>query len=142
MYRRVGLICFLLLLAAAPASADILPTLDRGPPSGGAGGLGFSIRSVIVEGGPQSGPHYSKTEQVVVLDDCTDGRPNCTLAKSRNLIGAQVETVDGQGLRPQDGMVRQILDAFANKAAGATITFELYSRASGGRTIKVSFARD
>jgi hypothetical protein len=141
MYHRTGLVC-LLLLAAATARADVLPTPDRGPPSGSAGGLDFSIRSVTFKMGPALGPHYWKTEQVVVLDDCIDGQPNCTLAKSKNLIGTKVETVDGQSLRPQDGMVRQILDAFANKGAGATITLELHSRASGGGTIKVSFARD
>lgn len=141
MRRWLGLICLPLLMTAT-AHADLLPTPDPGPYSGSAAGLDFSIHSVTVEMGPVLGPHYSKTEQVVVLDDCTDGRPNCALARSKNLIGMEVETVDGQDLRPEKGMVRQILDAFANRAAGATVTLELYRRGSDGGTIKVAFARD
>ena len=76
-----------------------------------------------------------------MLDGCTDGQPNCILAHSRNLIGMEVETVDGQYLRPETGMVRQILDAFANKKIGPTVVIELYARASR-EMLKVSFARD
>jgi hypothetical protein len=141
MYRRIGLLCLPLLMTAT-ARADIAPRPDPGPYSGSAGGLHFSIQSVTVEMGPVLGPHYSKTGQVVVLDDCTDGQLNCTLAKSKNLIGMEVEAVDGQGLRSQDGLVRQILNAFATKAAGATITLELYRRGSDSGKITVSFARD
>ncbi len=143
----------LVLLMATAARADLLPTPDRGPRSGSAGGLDFSIHSVSVQmrptqflGSPDSKgfriiPGYSKTVEVVVLDGCIDGQPNCTLAHSRNLIGMEVETVDGQYLRPETGMVRHILDAFANKKAGATVLLELYFRASR-ETLKVSFARD
>jgi hypothetical protein len=53
-----------------------------------------------------------------------------------------VETVDGQALRPRGGMVRQILDAFANTEPGATVILELYRRGLDGGTITVSFARD
>jgi hypothetical protein len=148
MGKGIGLVCFV-LLAASTAFADILPTPDPGPSSGNAGGLDFSIQSVTVEMGPVLGPHYSKTGQIVVLDGCTDGQPNCSLARSKDLIGMEVETVDGQYLRPQNGLVRQILDAFANRTAGATIVLELWRRPSGGgtigsdnETIKVSFARD
>ena len=41
------------------------------------------IQSVEVELGPANGPHYSKTQQVVVLTGCADGTPNCALAKPR-----------------------------------------------------------
>lgn len=141
MYHRIGLGC-LLLLAATTARADMLPTPDPGPYSGSSGGLHFSIQSVSFQMGPVLGPHYWKTGQVVVLDDCTDGRPNCTLARAENLIGMEVEAVDGQGFQLRKGMVQQILDAFANEKAGATVTLELYRRGSDGGTIKVSFARD
>ena len=39
MRRRIELACLALMLAAATARADILPTPDRGPPMGSAGGL-------------------------------------------------------------------------------------------------------
>jgi len=148
MRNLIGLVC-LVLAAASTAFADMLPTPDRGPSSGNAGGLDFSIQTVTFEMGPVLGPHYSKTGQAVVLDGCTDGTPNCSLARSKNIIGMEVETVDGQYLRPQNGLVRQILDAFANKKAGPTIVLELWRRPPGGGTIgadnettKVSFARD
>jgi hypothetical protein len=152
MRHRIRLV-FLVVLTATTARADMLPTPDRGPHSGSAGGLDFSIHSVSVQMRPTQflGSHdsrgiriipgYSKTVEVVVLDGCTDGRPNCTLAQSKNLIGMEVETVDGKYLRPETGMVRQILDAFANKKAGATVPFELYARASR-EAHDVSFARD
>ncbi len=137
MRHRIGLLCLTLMLATSIARGDILPTPDRGPPMGSAGGLDFSIQSVEVE---MHG--YSKTIQVAVLVGCADERPNCKLARSRNFIGMEVLTVDGQDLQPQKGMVRQILDAFQSKAAAQTVTLELYSRASKGEPIKVSFARN
>jgi hypothetical protein len=142
MRHRIGLLCLALLLAASTAGADIPPTPDRGPPMGSAGGLDFAIQPVEVEMGPVNGPHYYKTFQVAVLAGCTDGQPNCTQARSGNLIGMEVITVDGEDLRPERGMVQQILDAFANKAAGPTVTLELYSRGSKADPTKVSFARD
>jgi len=135
------LVCLALMLAAAPAGADILPTPDHGPPMGSAGGLDFAIQSVQVEMGPVNGPHYYKTHQIAVLTGCTDGKPNCALAKSRKLIGMEVISVDGQDLRLETGMVRQIMDAFANQAAAPTVTLELFSRGSNNQSVKVSFAR-
>jgi hypothetical protein len=63
------------------------------------------------------------------------------LARSGNLIGMEVLTVDGEYLQPENGRVQQIVDAFANKSAGRSVTLELYSRGSGNESIKVSFAR-
>ncbi|MGA2087878.1 MAG: hypothetical protein ABSG66_03060 [Stellaceae bacterium] len=91
--------------------------------------------------GPANGPHYYKTNQIAVLTGCTDGQPNCALAKSKKLIGMEVISVDGQDLRPETGRVRQILDAFANQAAGRTVLLELYARGSNNQSVKVSFAR-
>ncbi len=141
MRNRIGLIGLALMLAAAPAGADILPTPDAGPFTGSAGGLDFAIQSVQVEMGPANGPHYYKTNQIAVLTGCTDGQPNCALAKSKKLIGMEVISVDGQDLRPETGRVRQILDAFANQAAGRTVLLELYARGSNNQSVKVSFAR-
>jgi hypothetical protein len=129
------------MLTVSIARADILPTPDRGPPMGSAGGLDFAIQSIKVEMGPVNGPHYSKTAQIAVLVGCTDGQPNCELAKSRHLIGMEVLTVDGQNLRREKGMVQQIIDAFANQATARTVTLELSSRGSQDEPIKVSFGR-
>jgi hypothetical protein len=70
-----------------------------------------------------------------------ESRANCKLDRSRNLIGLEVLTVDGQDLRPEKGMVRQILDAFDSKTAAPTVTLKFNSRDSNGEPIKVTFAR-
>ncbi len=126
MRQRIGLPCLALMLTVSIARADILPTPDRGPPMGSAGGLDFAVQSIKVEMGPVNGPHYSKTRQVVVLVGCTDGHPNCQLARSRNLIGMEVGAIDGAYLRPDKGMVRQIIDAFAREGATGMVTLELF----------------
>lgn len=141
MRHRIGLPCLALMLTVSIARADILPTPDRGPPMGSAGGLDFAIQSIKVEMGPVNGPHYSKTAQIAVLVGCTDGQPNCELAKSRHLIGMEVLTVDGQNLRREKGMVQQIIDAFAREGATRMVTLELFSRGSQNEPIKISFAR-
>jgi hypothetical protein len=128
-------------LAVSAAFADIAPTPDRGPPMGDAGGLSFTVQSIEVEMGPANGPHYSKTEQVVVLTDCAAGTPNCALAKTKNLVGMEVLAVDGRGLTPEKGMVRQILDAFADSKTPATIALTLYGRAADSQPVEVKFAR-
>lgn len=128
-------------LLASVALADIAPTPDRGPPMGDAGGLSFMVQSVEVEMGPANGPHYSKTEQVVVLTDCAAGTPNCALAKTKNLVGMEVSAVDGAELMPEKGMVAQILAAFADAKAPATIALTLYGRAADSQAVEVKFAR-
>ena len=137
MRHRMKLACLAFMLAAATARADILPEPDRGPSMATAGGLDFAVQSVEVE----FPTGYSKTAQVAVLVGCTEGHRNCRLARFRNLIGMEVLTVDGEYLRPENGMVQQIVDAFERKGAGRTVTLELYSRGSGNESIKVSFAR-
>jgi len=128
-------------LVASVALADIAPTPDRGPPMGDAGGLTFMVQSVEVEMGPANGPHYSKTEQVVVLTGCAEETPNCKLAKTKNLVGMEVVAVDGMGLMPEKGMVRQILDAFADAKTPATIALTLYGRAADAQPVEIKFAR-
>ena len=134
---RFMLVCFAFILTAFTARADIAPEPDRGPLMASAGGLDFAIRSVVVK----FPPGYTKTLQVAVLVGCTDGHRNCKLARSRNLIGMEVLTVDGEYLRPENGRVQQIVDAFASKSAGRSITLELFSRGSGNQSMKVSFVR-
>jgi hypothetical protein len=141
MRRRIELACLALMLAVSTARGDILPTPDRGPPIGEAGGLSFEVRWVEFQMGPVNGPHYQKRGQVVVLVGCANGQANCALARSKNLIGLEVGSVDGKTLRPERGMVRQIIDAFADKAAAPTIALELYSRAADSEPITVAFAR-
>jgi hypothetical protein len=128
-------------LVVSAALADIAPTPDRGPPIGDAGGLTFTVQSVQVAFGPANGPHYYKTEQVVVLTGCAEGAPNCALARAKNLVGMEVDAVDGRALRPEIGMVRQILDAFADAKAPATIALTLYARAADSKPNEVTFAR-
>jgi len=128
-------------LVISVALADIAPTPDRGPPLGDAGGLTFMVQSVEVEMGPANGPHYSKTEQVVVLTDCAKGAPNCALARAKAVVGMEVVAVDGMGLMPEKGMVRQILDAFADSKAPATIALTLYAHAADSQPVEVKFAR-
>ena len=134
---RFMLVCFAFILTAFAARADIAPEPDRGPPMATAGGLDFAIQFVVVK----LPPGYTKTLQVAVLVGCTDGHPNCRLARSKNLIGMEVLAVDGEYLRPENGMVRQIVDAFEHKAAAGTVMLELFSRGPGNQSIKVSFAR-
>ena len=137
MRHRIKLVCLAFMLAASTARGDIAPEPDRGPPMATAGGLDFAIQSVVVK----FPPGYTKTLPVVVLTGCTDEHPNCRLARSRNLIGMEVLTVDGEYLRPENGRGQQIVDAFERKGAGRTVTLELYSRGSESESIKVSFAR-
>jgi hypothetical protein len=128
-------------LVVPAAWADIAPTPDRGPPAGDAGGLSFAVQSVEVEMGPANGPHYSKTQQVVVLTACADGTPNCALARAKAAVGMEVVAVDGMGLTPEMGMVRQILDAFADADAPATIRLTLYGRGADSQPVEARFAR-
>jgi hypothetical protein len=128
-------------LVVSAALADIAPTPDRGPPVGDAGGLSFMVQSVQVAFGPANGPHYYKTEQVVVLTDCAEQTPNCKLAKKRNLVGMEVSAVDGAELMTEKGMIAQILAAFADPKAPATIALTLYARAADSQPVEVKFAR-
>jgi hypothetical protein len=141
MRHRIVFVCFALMLTVSTVRADILPAPNRGPPMGSAGGLDFMVEWIAVERGPVNGPHYQKRQQVVVLAGCVDGQPNCKLARSRDLIGMEVRAVDGESLRPEKGMVQQIVEAFASKTAAQTVTLELYSRASKSEPINVAFAR-
>ena len=141
MRLRILAAAFAAPLIVSIAWADIAPTPDRGPPLGDAGGLSFRIQSVQVEFVPVNGPHYQKTEQVVVLTDCAAGTPNCALAKQKALVGMEVSAVDGAELRPEKGMVAQILAAFADSKAPATIALTLYARAADSKPVDVKFAR-
>ncbi len=137
MHHRIKLVCLSLVLVASTARGDILPVPDRGPPMASVAGLDFAIQSVEVK----FPPGYKKRLQVAMLVGCTDGHPNCALAKSRNLIGMEVLEVDGEYLRPENGRVQHIVDAFTRKSAAETVTLELVSRESNKDAIQVTFAR-
>lgn len=135
--RRI-LYLALALAAAGAARADLLPTPDHGPPVGDAGGLTFSVEWVAIK----MPPGYTKNEQVVRLTGCTEGRDNCTLAHAKNLIGMEVQEVDGHGLSPERGMVKEIQDAFARKDGGPRVTLTLYGREQDSPALEVSFKRE
>ena len=120
-----------LLLAMAVARADIAPTPDAGPFSLSVAGLEFQIQPVVVK----YPPGYTKTFQVAVLTGCQAGHRNCTLARRKNLIGMEVNSVNGASLRPEEGQLHQIGEAFKKGDAA----LELYRR-QGGITVTVSFA--
>jgi hypothetical protein len=111
----------------------------RGLPIADGGGPTFSVQSVQLALGPANGPHYSKTEQVVVRTDCAAETPNCAPARAKNLVGMEVVSVDGVGLAPEKGMVRQILNAFANAKAPATVALILYGHAADSQPVEVAF---
>ncbi|MDR3469704.1 MAG: hypothetical protein P4M07_27555 [Xanthobacteraceae bacterium] len=140
MTARAVLAVLATMLALPAARADVLPTPDRGPPVGSAAGLEFRVEAVEAALGPPAGPHYTKRLQVVMLAGCEDGRPNCKLARARNLIGMEVLAVDGQSMRPERGMVQEILDVFA-AASTRPVTLRLYARGPGNRPVTVEFAR-
>ena len=76
-----------------------------------------------------------------MLTDCAKGAPNCALAHAKALVGMEVTDVDGAELAPEKGMVRQILDAFADSKAPATIALTFYARAADAKPVEVKFAR-
>lgn len=133
--RRM-LACLTVILAAASARADIAPTPDRGPPAATVAGLVLTVQDYTVK----YPPGYTKTFQGVFLTGCTDGHANCKLAKAKNLIGMQVYSVDEEGLQPEYGMIRQVIEAFAHKKGAQKVTLELFARNSGRDTVKVAFA--
>ena len=63
------------------------------------------------------------------------------MASAKNVVGMEVSAVDGAELMPEKGMVRQILDAFANSKAPATIALTFYARAADSKPVEVKFAR-
>ena len=130
---RVLFVCFALLLGTSAMRADIAPTPDAGPTTATVAGLKFELGSAEVK----YPPGYTKTFQVAVLAGCVERHPNCKLAHAKNLIGMEVESVDGQSLRPEEGRLRQIAKAFAR--AKKPVTLELYRR-SGGDSVTIGFA--
>jgi len=139
MPRRTSLILIALSLLASGALADILPTPDRGPPAGRAGDLDFAIQWVEV-GIPPVSPRYHKREQAVILVSCAEGRPNCRLAHARNLIGREIYAVGDQPLRPEAGMISQIIDAFSQKPAPREVTLEFAPATTDGKPVTVAFS--
>lgn len=128
----------LALLLMSGARADILPTPDRGPPTASVMGLDFEVRQVSVK----FPTGYYKTLQVAVLAGCTEGRPNCRLAKARGVIGMEVLSVNGETVEDTGrGRLQGIIDAFTAPSPDHTVVLELYARDKGGSPLKVTFVR-
>ena len=126
---------FAMLLGTSAAVADIIPEPDHGPVRATVAGLEFALRSVEVT----MPPGYTKTFEVAVLTGCVENHPNCKLAHARDLIGMEVNTVDGESLQPEIGQLTQIADAFAH--AKGPVKLELYRRGGDAQTVEVAFAR-
>ena len=123
-----------LLVPLAAAYADLPPTPDAGPFAVSVAGLDFKIMDVHVK----YPPGYYKTFPMAVLTGCKATHANCRLAKAKNLIGMEVQTANGEYLKPEQGQLHMLQDAFAH--AKGPVTLELYRRESG-ETAKVDFAR-
>lgn len=119
------------LLLAAPAAADMPPTPDAGPSTATIAGLDFAVQDARV----RMPPGYYKTFPVAVLTGCQKRHANCR--RARALIGMEVQSVNGESLQPEQGMLHQLGDIFAH--AGKPVTMELYRR-DGGLTANVSFS--
>ena len=140
---RLGVLAaaFAAPLVVSAALADIAPTPDRGPPAGDAGGLSFTVQPVQVEFGPANGPHYYKTEQVVVLTGCADPTPNCKLAKTKNLVGMEVSAVDGMGLRAGKGHGRADPRRLRRSQSAGDDRADALWAAADSQPVEVKFAR-
>ena len=130
---RALFVCFALMLGTSAVRADIAPVPDNGPVQVTAAGLKFELQSVEVK----YPPGYTKTFQVAVLAGCVERHPNCALAHAKNLIGMEVESVNGESLRPEEGRLRQLARAFAH--AKQPVALELYRR-TGGESATIRFA--
>ena len=122
-----------LLLATSAARADIAPPPDHGPTQVTVAGLKFEIGSHRVK----MPPGYYKSYPVAVLAGCVENHPNCKLAQAQNVIGAEVQSVDGEPLEAAKGRLRQIVDHFAETKTPVTLEF-LRPNAAGA--VSVGFA--
>jgi len=127
-------LAFAALLIAAPAIADIPPIPDAGPTTLAVAGLDFTIQPVTV----RYPPGYSKTFQTAVLTGCAEHHPNCRLAQAKNLIGMEVDSLNGEALNPRPGRLAMIREAFQHATGDVTIAF---FRRGGGEKLTVAFAR-
>lgn len=118
-------------LTVCAARADLAP-----PPvqfaNVAAGGLNFQI--ILRD-------YSHPVRRVAELVGCVDGRPNCALARSRNLIGMKVRGVDGKDFRDDQNVADQIIGAFNREGAPATIDLDFNSNVSTGEKVRVEFSR-
>jgi hypothetical protein len=75
------------------------------------------------------------------LVGCVDGKPNCTLARDRGLIGKRVVGFDGQAFDSNVALRAQIFAAFAKEGAPATVMVDFEPDAEGAAPLAVAFAR-
>ena len=129
--RRVALAALSLALSLGAARANMAP-----PPlefiNVSAGGLSFLVirRDYTAPAHP--------TAQLV---GCDQGRPNCALARARDLVGKRVSGLDGEAFRGDQDLGEQILAAFRREGAPATIELDFEPATAGGAPIAVPFAR-
>ena len=131
MRRLLERVALALALTASAALADIAPPSPQFVEIA-AGDLNFQVVA----------HDYRRAESVVVtLIGCVEGRPNCALAHSKNVVGAEATQFDGAP--PQGGLdaAGQILEAFGRADAPATIVVVFAARTPGEAPIAVEFAR-
>ena len=122
-------------LALAPAASAALADVAPPPPRAVeivAGDLTFLV---------VAHDDRSAEDVEVTLIGCVEGRPNCALARARNVVGAEATRVDGAP--PQGGLdaAGQILEAFGRADAPATVVVVFAARTPGAEPIAVEFAR-
>jgi hypothetical protein len=71
---------------------------------------------------------------------CVDGRPNCALAQAKGLIGRRIVGFDGRDFDPGVAVGSQILAAFRDQSAPATIEVDFEPESAGG-PLRIAFAR-
>ncbi|MGD1038694.1 MAG: hypothetical protein ABR878_16290 [Roseiarcus sp.] len=131
MRRRNGIAGLALTLAVCAARADSPP-----PPVlfVGVAAAGLNFETIVRD--------FSRpVRPVAELVGCVDGRPNCALARSKKLIGMEVQGIDGQNFRDDLNVAEQIIGAFHREGAAATIELDFQSNASTGEPVRVEFSR-
>jgi hypothetical protein len=75
------------------------------------------------------------------LVGCVDGQPNCALAAAQGLIGRRVVGFDGRDFETSVAVGAQIVAAFHDPAAPATIEVDFEPQSASGAPLRVVFAR-
>ena len=129
--RRFAAIGLALAAPLAAARADLAP-----PPlkfiDVTAGDLTF-----LVIAGDYTRPSHPTAQ----LIGCVGGRPNCALARAKALIGRRVVGFDGKTFDADAAVGSQIVAAFDDQAAPATIEIDFETENAGGASLRVAFAR-
>jgi len=128
--RRFAAIAFLLAATLAAARADSPPP----PPQLADVEAGDLVFLVVVN--DDAAPAHPTAELVA----CAGGRPNCALAAAQKLIGRRVVGFDGVAFVSDRPLRDQILAAFADPRAPATIAVD-FAPEAGEAPLRMTFAR-